>query len=269
MKSLLRILFSWAAIMSPALSIGKSVAVLPQTSAVVFAKANRSFQKAQYADAINGYKSLIRKGINDPDVYYNLGNALYKVNQVANAILHYERALAIDPHHRDAAKNLYLALLKAKVNQRAESAGLVREPSLWRRLVGLFSVDEAAWIFISLYLVLFILLFLRRWLRPGVLRAGLGYGSVSILIITLLAGGGLAYHIYEYETVEYAVIMDKDAPVFRVLKGKRKSTGKSLPMGLKVRILEESEAWAKVRTSSGVTGWIERKSLTPIILQRK
>jgi len=269
MKIVTFMFFFLAYLLAPALSKGKEAALPATTPAQIFIAANQAFHKAQYAEAVSGYQKLIEKGINDPDVYYNLGNALYKVNQIAKAILSYERALAVDPHHRDAAKNLYLARLKAKVNQRAESAGLVREPSLWRRLVTLFSVDETAWIFIILYLAFFAGLFARRWLGPGSLRSGLGYGCVSLLIIVLLAGGGLAYHIFEHETVEYAVIMDKQAPMARVLKGKRKSTGKSLPMGLKVRILEQSEAWAKVRTSSGVTGWIELKSLNRIMPRRK
>ncbi|MGM3047353.1 tetratricopeptide repeat protein, partial [Bacillus cereus group sp. BC303] len=48
------------------------------------------------------------------DVYFNLGNAYYKSNNIALAILNYERAVKLNPDNEDYQFNLKLA------NQRIE-----------------------------------------------------------------------------------------------------------------------------------------------------
>ena len=49
-----------------------------------------------FASAIQIYESLLRKG-ESADVYYNLGNSYYKINEIAKAILNYEKALLLQP----------------------------------------------------------------------------------------------------------------------------------------------------------------------------
>lgn len=46
------------------------------------------------------YESLLKKG-EAAEVYYNLGNSYYKADDIAKAILNYERALLLQPGNAD------------------------------------------------------------------------------------------------------------------------------------------------------------------------
>ena len=45
----------------------------------------------------------------DADLEHNLGNALLRAGKPGEAVLHYERALRLDPRARDTRHNLELA----------------------------------------------------------------------------------------------------------------------------------------------------------------
>ena len=48
---------------------------LPNADAQTFARANQMYEKGQYAAAVNLYQQLVTQGVENADVYYNLGRA--------------------------------------------------------------------------------------------------------------------------------------------------------------------------------------------------
>src|SRR6266478_1727312 len=75
-----------------------------------FAKANQEYAAGDFKAAIDDYEELVRSGRDTPNLFYNLGNAYFRKNDFGRAILSYERALALDPHHPEAEANLRIAL---------------------------------------------------------------------------------------------------------------------------------------------------------------
>src|SRR3954469_19991984 len=80
----------------------------------VFAKANQAYTDARYDEAATGYQELVRTGNWNATIFYNLGNAQYRLGNFGQAILNYERALALDPRHPEADANLRLARDEAR-----------------------------------------------------------------------------------------------------------------------------------------------------------
>src|SRR3984893_1583787 len=74
-----------------------------------FAKANQEYAAGDFNAAINDYEELVRSGRDTPNLFYNLGNAYFRKKDLGRAILNYERALALDPHHAEAQANLRIA----------------------------------------------------------------------------------------------------------------------------------------------------------------
>src|SRR5437879_10370597 len=77
----------------------------PQSDAE-FAKANANYAAGHFQEAVNGYETLVRSGEWSANLFYNLGNAYFRVGDFGHAILNYERALALDRHHQEAEANL-------------------------------------------------------------------------------------------------------------------------------------------------------------------
>ena len=73
-----------------------------------FEQANIAYAEGRYEEAATGYEALLAEGPN-ATLYYNLGNACFKQGELAQAILNYERALRLQPNHKDAQYNLKFA----------------------------------------------------------------------------------------------------------------------------------------------------------------
>src|SRR2546421_12246433 len=81
-----------------------------------FAKANQAYAEGRFQEAATGYENLIRSGNWNASLFYDLGNARYRLGDFGQAVLNFERALALDPRHPEAEANLRLG--------RGEGSGL-------------------------------------------------------------------------------------------------------------------------------------------------
>ena len=72
--------------------------------------ANAAYAKNSFTEAIKLYTSILKSN-QSAAIYYNLGNAYYKSNNMAFAILNYERAKKINPNDEDINFNLKLVKL--------------------------------------------------------------------------------------------------------------------------------------------------------------
>src|SRR5437016_13598587 len=80
--------------------------ILAAEPSAQFAKANQEYAGGAFKAAIDDYEELVRSGQDTPNLFYNLGNADVRKTDFGRAILNYERALALDPHHPEADANL-------------------------------------------------------------------------------------------------------------------------------------------------------------------
>ena len=63
-------------------------------------EAEVAYTKEDYGKAIELYEGLLKTHGESAEIYYNLGNAYYKENKIAPAILNYERALLLGSGRR-------------------------------------------------------------------------------------------------------------------------------------------------------------------------
>jgi tetratricopeptide (TPR) repeat protein len=85
---------------------------------ISFTKANATYQAGDFPTSADLYEQSIREGFVNSEVYYNLGNAYFKSNNIAHSILAYERAYFLNPRDEDIKNNLNYARLFAsdKIN---------------------------------------------------------------------------------------------------------------------------------------------------------
>lgn len=68
--------------------------------------ADNAYSSQDYQSAVALYKQAIREEGTSSELFYNLGNAYYRSDSLAQAIISYERALMLDPTNSDARINL-------------------------------------------------------------------------------------------------------------------------------------------------------------------
>src|SRR5437773_11571402 len=110
--------------------------ILAAEPSAQFAKANQEYAAGDFKAAIDDYEELVRSGRDTPNLFYNLGNAYFRKNDFGRAILSYERALALDPHHPEAEANLRIA--------RDEARALELVPNRWERIFAFADENQYA-----------------------------------------------------------------------------------------------------------------------------
>src|SRR4026209_572795 len=99
-----------------------------------FTKANHEYAQGHFKEAISGYEAVVRAGQWSANLFYDLGNAYFRVGDFGRAILNYERALALERHHPEATANLQIA--------RDEAHALELQQTWPERYLQFASVDE-------------------------------------------------------------------------------------------------------------------------------
>src|SRR5713101_7431323 len=115
--------------------IGQSL--LAQEASLQFGQANQLYRDGKYEKAAGVYEQIINNGYEGAALYYNLGNAYFKLKNIPSAILSYERARRLDPHDEEILYNLRLANLR--VVDKIEPIPQIFFVEWWHSLMNSFS----------------------------------------------------------------------------------------------------------------------------------
>lgn len=227
----------------------------------LFAEANRLYADRQYEEARQLYDSILAQGLESADLYYNLGNAHYQQNHIAEALLNYERALRLDPGHSDAAFNRSLANLKVVDNIQPQPEFVLTR--WWRELVDGRSPEQwgywgigLLWGVVGAVAVLFFVP--RPQVRRVAFVSGIVLGLLSVGCLTL----GLMRH-QRSQSEQYGLIMTPNAYVKNAPGGETDLL--ILHEGVKVRLLDQVDGWTQVRLDGAsigeVVGFVRSESV--------
>jgi len=233
--------------------------VNPHEFAREFFAINSLYEKRDYRRAIAGYENLAaRYKIQCMTLFYNLGNAYYKTNDLGKAVLYYTKAQRLAPRDHDVNTNLRVAQMRAGVTVHPE------EPSprtLGRKLLRLFSLFEgvAASLTFRWLLMIFVVVTLffgrkrRYFVRSCVGLAVLFYGCL----------GATMYKAYLQKTYPQGVILEKETPL-RIKPTEDGPTQTVLRAGTAVQLRRRFNGWCRISSDDGDVGWIREDTLGEI-----
>ena len=75
----------------------------------LFNQATEAYNEGAYQKAVDNYLEILDNGQHSAELYYNLGNSYYKLNQIAPSIYYYEKALLLRPNDEEIKNNLAYA----------------------------------------------------------------------------------------------------------------------------------------------------------------
>lgn len=241
------------------ISISLASCLLPLSShALTKADADSSYVRGEYQQAIKEYESLLKNGAS-ADLYYNLGNAYYRTENITKAVLNYERALLLSPSDRDIRFNLQMARSKTidKITPEQEMFFI----TWYRSLVNLASVDgwarTALWaLALAIVLALLYLFSDRIWLRK------VGFFGALFLIAIFVFSNIFAHQQKELLVNRKGAIVTASSVTVKSTPDKKGTDLFILHEGTKVTITDSSmREWKGVRLADGKEGWIETKQI--------
>ncbi|MBI4508955.1 MAG: tetratricopeptide repeat protein [Deltaproteobacteria bacterium] len=229
----------------------------------LFVDAANDYAAQRYHDAVDKYEELLLDGHRHADVFYNLGNAYFRVGKIGRAILNYERALRMSPGADDALYNLEVARdVAASRFGRDTLAGIETDP-LWMRAVNWQPLGTLAWAFLALDVIFFSVLIAVRFLPTGFLRTGLVTSQVFIGLAGALVGLLLAGQLYFLRHVKMSVVV-ADEVIMREGPDPTRREMPKLHAGHRLVILRESQGWVRVRLANRVEGWVPKDTVDVI-----
>lgn len=224
----------------------------------IFDEANSAYQSGDYETAISKYEEILDSGETSAEVYFNLGNAHYKMNHVAPSIYYYEKALQLDPTDADIQNNIEFAR-----NMAIDDIEEIQETgfSVWfNDIISAFSYNTWAIIAI-IFSVVFVFMFLLYHFSYKSLNKRLFFAGASLALILCIASVIFAFQQQSFiQDNQYAIIYGEEIEV-RDEPTLRAEPSFELHEGTKARVLEDYQEWSRIELSNGAQGWINSSEI--------
>ena len=229
-----------------------SVVVFPQNE-IAFEQANTLYNQGKYAEAIDKYTIILDTGNHSTELYFNLANAHYKLNNIAPSIYYYEKALILSPNDEEIKNNMAFAK-----NMTIDAIDVIPETG-WSKFVksttNIMSFD--AWAKASVAFVFcFVILFLIYYFAYSTLNKRLAFISSLTSLLLLCISLVFAFHKFNIDKKNKPAIVFAQESKVKSEPNSRSEESFRLHEGTKVQVLDTVNNWKKIKLAGGKTGWV-------------
>jgi tetratricopeptide (TPR) repeat protein len=224
-------------------------------------KGNQLYSDGNYEDAVQAWEELTESGYEAALIYYNLGNAYFKSNKIAPAILNYEKAKILAPHNKDINYNLELA--RTYVVDKIDELPEVFYLRWYRNIVRRFSSNTWAIITIIAF-VIFLVLFSTYLYAKSYSSRKTAFWFGALFMLIWLCAFAFSWSGNKLVTDHNKAIIF--SPSVTVLSSPDISGTKLFVLheGTKVTVIDELNEWTEIILSSGTKGWLLSSSIEKI-----
>lgn len=218
---------------------------------------NLAYSSANYNEAVSQYESVLGSGLESAGLYFNLGNAYFKLNNIPAAILNYEKAEKLDPTDENIQFNL--ALANSRIIDKMEPLPEFFLRTWWHSARNTFSSDHWAKIGVAGFILALIAVALFIISGSVFLRKISFWSGILFLGLTALS---LIFSIGEYR--DYS--SHNSAIIFTPTVTVKSSPNDAsvdlfvIHEGTKVFITDLVEGWSEVRLANGHVGWVKTEA---------
>ena len=230
-------------------------------SAVTKAQADSSYVQEHYQQAARQYEALLKQGVS-ADIYYNLGNCYYRMDNITQAVLAYERALLLSPGDEDIRFNLQMARSKTidKITPESEMFFV----TWYHSLVNMQSVDAWARLALIALAIAIVLALAYLFASPIWLRKVGFFGALAALLLFL---GSNVFAWQQKRGLDHrtGAVVIRSAVNVKSTPSRNGTDLFILHEGTRVTITDSSmKGWKEIRVGDGKQGWLETKEIEVI-----
>jgi len=227
----------------------------------LFTKGNILYSKAQYKDALKAYQQILDEGYQSAAVYFNMGNASYKSDDISSALLYYEKAHKLAPGDDDINSNIRFANLKT--TDKIDEAPEFFLVNWWRVFILSLSISALSMLSILLFLFGSGVLIVYFFTNSVSIKKASFYSAVILFFLGIIAIFTCNRQISYFDNHHQAIIFSS-AITIKSAPGDKAASLFVLHEGTKVNILDNSSGWMKIRLANGNEGWIKNVDVRKI-----
>ncbi len=221
--------------------------------------ANSLYENGRFAEAAQAYEQLVKRSVHDSAVYYNLGNAYFRQDDIGRAIFNYQRAAQLAPRDADIQANLAMARTQA-VDQlpTTSSSPLEHFASTTRQYL---TLNEMALLALGLWFLFGLVWLVYRQMENGRSREMLQYILILSGLLMVIAAFSLGSRVYVENNRQQAVVI---AEVVDVSAGPSADTITEFDLhsGAEIELLEQRGDWVRLALPGGqVQGWVPAEAV--------
>ena len=221
----------------------------------LFVSANSDYANQEYNTAIKKYNLILSSNLESPELYYNLANSFFKINEIHQAIYYYEKALKIKPDFDDAKENLEICNLQ--LIDKIEEIPELMITSLYNNIINFLSLKN--WIYLTLFFiwVSLIIFSYNSFVKKN--KKSVLYLVIFSFFLFFITTKKYNQNINVKEAIIYSSVINvMSAP------SEQSTNLFSLHIGTKVRIEDQIENWVNIRIANGKKGWVLIENLKEI-----
>ncbi len=228
---------------------------------VKVSEANTLYNDGMFNEALGKYLEVVDAGFESSELYYNIGNAYFKLGELPNAILFYERAKKLDPSNEDIQYNLGLA--NSRIIDKHEQVPDIILKQWWNSFYNLFSVNTWAKVAIGLFIASLVFFAVYLLSHTRIIKKLFFFVFVFIFLGTAFSFA-LAFQKYYYSNEHKEAIVFE--PTITVKSNPSKSSVDLFVIheGTKLYITDELEDWVEIRIANGSVGWLPKTAMVKI-----
>ena len=218
---------------------------------------NQAMLQEDFKTAIGNYEQILNQGNSHPDLYYNLGNAYYRLNQIGNAVWAYEKGLQLDPRDKDLQFNLSLA--NARVRDRIEIPQSMLILEQYRALKKSTTLVDIVLVAAAIFMLGAFVYFLKkyyRWPSIWISRLVITFFTISIIVHLFALD-----KYYEISDTKEVIIVQSEVEIFSAPFDRRETVLFRLHEGVKAEITQEQPDWIEIILIDGKKGWIQSEKV--------
>lgn len=215
--------------------------------------AQNSFMQTRYAEALEMYDSARVMGYSSSDLFYNIGNCYYRLNDIPNSIYYYEKALMLDPSNGDAEFNLKIA--NQQLKQVVEPLPMPFYVAWGVSLLNIMSSD--AWTILNIVFLVLVLAGIALYLfmsRIALRKLGFSIAIVSLVLFVITAVCAYKSSVRISEN-NYAVVFEQS--MVKTSPNADAVNSFEIYEGLKVQVEDSANGMYNIKLADGKEGWID------------
>ena len=223
----------------------------------LFHEANDLFINKEYKKSIELYEKIISKGQENSTVFYNLGNAYYRLGNIGHAIWAYKHAKKFSPRDKDIIHNL--KMVEAKKIDRINSPPLFIVHDFYRKIKSSMTMSESILLGGILFFI-FSLLWIKQIFsgKKNVLSKSIFQILLTVIITVHSVILDMAFE--RKKISNEAIIVGKSDAQSGPFLGDNKILFQ-INEGSVVEVLEEKNNWSEIILIDGKKGWVLSNAL--------
>ena len=225
-----------------------------------FERANAAYNAGSYDTAVMLYNQILANDVESVPLYYNMGNAYYKMREYPMAIYCYEKALKLDPSNDDVRTNLDIANLA--IVDKIEPVPQSFIVKGWNGLKHKLSGDQWAYVSIGAFALLLVAAYLfLRARKMGWRKLGF-FGGIVVALVLALSVVFAAQLKNASSRQDQAIVM---TPTVTVKSSPNEASVDLFVLheGTTVTLLDEADGWNKIKIANGSIGWLQADFIRP------